>query len=178
MKTFKSKQDYVNDKMVSWEGQILQVIDYIFKSFTMSFASLECGEAVVMETTSKRICYQMWQEVLDGYFYWVNRGSLGGKLVSQILSEDDLDIVLGQHSELKDTVYNKNLMNLYLASKIDLVDATIVDDRFLDLHYVLHTPALYERNAFTLFKVDKVPLRYNNNCMLVDSPRYIYRLKG
>ena len=172
---FKSKQQRINGKIVEVTNDLVKIVDHNFKEVHVQMNNLHCKDAAVFQFSALKFSTLIWINQLNNIFYHVDRGSLGGKLNSFILSTDDLNKIMSEHDELKNTAYEDNVMNFYLATRVFMIQAEIsADDNFLLVHYLIQTPLLYNENVHRLFKVEKVPLKIDNKCLYVNSPRYIY----
>ena len=176
LKAFKSRQDYITGRVLEVQRNLVKVVDHRFKDLSIHMTELQCNDALLFQFSAVRFSLLEWQKVIDNYFYYVDRGILGGTLNSYILSTDDLQQVVADHSELRSTEYEDNLQNFYMSSKAALMEAEISEDnQFLYIHYILQTPLLYKANAHGLFKIEKVPISMNGKCFYVDSPRFMYK---
>ena len=172
---FKARQKYINGKLIEVDEHLIKIFEHQLKEIRITMHNLECRDASVFQFSALRLSLLNWYKKLDELFYYIDRGSLGGRLNTFILSPNDLNRVITDHPKLKNTEYSINNMNFYLASNIYLLHAELDQNKkFLILHYVLQTPMLYKINAHSLFKIEKVPLIVNDVCMVVDSPKYMY----
>lgn len=181
----KVENDFANfkkEELTRWERSAkvidnnFRVIDYTLKAINSSVHTLTCTQIAM---SSRGLMYDIldtWKDILDNFFVFVNEGYLGGKLTSRILTISDLELILEQHSELKDTAYNDNLMNFYLTSKIIMLSAELSDDQnYLVLHFVIVAPMIYSNNAFPLFEVDQVPIQHKNACLKTVLPEFMFK---
>lgn len=179
LQEFKNRQNYINGQLIDVQKHLIKLVEHTFKEIRIEMHNLECQEVTLFQFSALRFSLENWYKKLDDLFFYIDRGALGGKLNSFILSPSDISKIIADHKQLMETEYSSNSMNFYLASNIYLLQAELSDDKnFLILHYVLQTPMLFNYNAHKLLKIERVPLKINNVCMLVDAPKYMYKSKN
>ena len=175
---FKIRQNYITGRIITVMKEIVKVVDHRYKSLLVKMHNLEWKEALIFQYEAINEFQRVWSDSLDNAFYHIDRGSLSGKLNSLILSLEDLHHILINHPELHDTDYIVNPMFFYQTSTITLLASDFSkEESFVSLHYIIQAPIIRQSSRYSLFKVEKIPLNLNGTCFLVDSPKFVYKMK-
>ena len=177
---FVNDQVRFNRKIIEVQKSVLKIIDQDFHEIERSYNNLACDSRLMYNELGNTLALMKWRSKLDNYFHFIDRGTFGGRLTSLILDTEDLKKVISDHPSLNGTIYAKNPNYFYLASKIAMLSAEVypvnkyVGPLNLVMHYIIQAPVLIQKNSRKLYSVNTVPLFKENNCMLVDLPKFVY----
>ena len=60
--SFKSKQDYINNRLIQIQENTVRVIDHDMKLFAINYNRLECLSSQLLEYTATTFCIKDWEE--------------------------------------------------------------------------------------------------------------------
>ena len=175
--TFKAKEVKALTKFTAYVNNNLEILDGTISKVETNVKWLECTQAMVYQQSLANFQLLSWERLLSDIFVHVDEGSLGGKLSGRILQPEELKILINKHPKLRKTAYFKNIMNFYISSRIVIVSANIENDDLL-LHYVIVAPLIFSGNEFPLYKVEQIPILYNNTCMRTVLHEYVFLRHG
>lgn len=150
---------------------------HLFDSFASQvndkFAKLACSINSRIKALSHHQLLNAWERRLDRLFKYPLSGNIAGQLTPDMISTSHLREILEKHTELAELIYSENIVNFYATTIISMVEATIYQHN-LNIHFVLHIPAIKRSTTFPLYKVRQVDINVNNSCYKTSVPSFVY----
>ena len=170
---FKREVEAESGRVSEVVNENFKIVDRELKQLYSELHEATCREQLLYSRFLGNDISQHWDKRLDDIFFHVRNGYLGGKLSNRILPTGDLEVLLRDHPELRDTAYSDSLMNFYLTSSVVMVEAEVSpQEEYLYIHYVIVVPVIYPKFGFPLYEIATLPINHQDSCWRTVLPKY------
>lgn len=178
---FVTEQHQFNEKIVAFDDKVVKIISDINTELNDKLHAIQCQ---ILDTTGELLARQFIHEwdnkIKHSLFTPLLYGAIKTPLTPEILSPNELNDILANHSSLHDTYYAKNVYNFYNVGQISLVQAHLdAITKTLTVHQVLHYPHARIGNIFPLYKTHQVGITDSKGlCVMLKIPHHMYQKNG
>ena len=172
--SFKQQQQSFEMNILRSQEKVIKYVQASENNFYHKLAQLSCEIGNVMSIFTAQEFIRQWEVKLQTLFYYVNRGSVGGKLSPGIFPIEYLKKIIQDHPELNHTIYRTSIYNFYRVAEVVLANVDVIDQS-VSMHYVIKVPIVSAKNTFQLYKVLQVGVRRNNQCAAINLLVHVYK---
>ena len=166
----------VSDRLEStrkFNQEVLELVDAGFAKVFKDIKGLKCDIASLASLTVFQQTLKLHSSKLDELFYATKHGKLKANL-PQTLGLSDLELIIAQNPNFKDTLFKDHPEILYRVGDLYLLDATKNSKNNL-FHFLLTSPKLVPGSLFRTYHPVQVPIASTENemCFLPVFPRTV-----
>ena len=155
-----------------YNQEVLEMVDAGFAQVYEDILGLKCDIASLASLTIFQQSLKIHSSKLDELFFASKHGRLQASL-PQVLSLDDLKLIIAENPNFKDTLFKDHPEVLYRVGELYLLDATknTKDSLF---HFLLTTPKLVPDSLFRTYHPVQVPTTSSDSeddlCFITNIP--------
>ena len=158
-----------------FQGNVLQIVEEGLGQLNQYITGLRCDIASLATLMVYQQALHRHQLKIAEMFFAVSHGRLFAE-AAQTLTINDLELIVKNNPNFKDTIYSTNPEILYRVADLVLAQVT-KGSRDLVFHFLLIAPKLAPASLYQTYKVLQVPIveqKHSQTCHMIAIPNTIF----